>query len=283
MPYTVAVSFDEFLSRISLTGDHSTTANARRDRIVRLLKDDFEILKAFPTGSIVRRTALKSSDLDVIVALHYGQHVKGKTPTQVLSEVRDHLGGSARIVKKNGQAVSLYFATWPNVDVVPVKRVANDGTLDYYGVPDMETDSWLVSRPWRHDSSVSGLSLESRQRIRMIKTWNQAHSDYMESFHIETIALSAPPPTDDWPWDVFQFFDYAMKTIDSPLKHPRDAGDYVDDYLNAYSRAEVKTRLARACSLSRDAWHEVYPPRDNHRKSIETYRILFGDRFPAYG
>src|SRR5688572_2190486 len=123
MAYTVEAAFNEFYDAINLSGDHRSTANARKDALISLLSGKFDVLEAFGTGSIPRFTALKGrADVDVMVALHYGKHIKGKTPTQVLQDVREALAYKTT-VRKNGQAVTLYYDTWPNVDVVPVARV----------------------------------------------------------------------------------------------------------------------------------------------------------------
>jgi hypothetical protein len=112
MPYTVAVSFDKFRQDIEVSGTHRDTATRRRNSIVSLLKGDFEILDAFPSGSIPRYTAVRGyADLDVIVVLHYGKHIKGKKPSEVLKEVRDSLAQYRTNVRSNGQAVTLYFKT----------------------------------------------------------------------------------------------------------------------------------------------------------------------------
>jgi hypothetical protein len=286
VPYTVTVSFDRFIENISLTGDQGTTARTRRDRIVELLSDGFVISEAFPTGSLVRGTGLKGkSDVDVIVALHYGQHIKGKTPRRVLESVREHLSQyRAQLTKKNGQAVTLYFDTWPNVDIVPATQVTTaSGAVSHYEIPDMNRGIWLESNPKLHDGPMRQLSTQARQRIRMIKTWNEAHSAYLQSFHIDVMALATAAPTNDWPWDVFKSFEAAAAMIDGPLYHPTGASGRVDDYLNAVDRANVKTRLERARDLARDAWYAVYPPNDNQAEAIRIYRIIFGERFPAYG
>jgi len=82
MPYTVSASFERFIDNISLTGDHRDIATSRKDALVSLLENTFEIVDSFPTGSIPRYTALKgSADLDVMVVLGllalYGLHSIG--------------------------------------------------------------------------------------------------------------------------------------------------------------------------------------------------------------
>lgn len=158
MAYTVLTAFDVFYDTINLAGDHREVANARKDRVVSLLSNHFEILDAFGTGSIPRFTALKAdSDLDVMVVLHYGKHIQNRTPTDVLQNVRDALSEHRNQVRKNGQAVTLYYNTWPNVDIVPVSRsIDSSGNVTHYNVPDSNTGTWIESTPKTHTSDIRG-------------------------------------------------------------------------------------------------------------------------------
>jgi hypothetical protein len=195
MSYTVDASFEAFYDNINLSGDHREIANNRRDEIVRTLEKKYAIVEAFSSGSIPKYTALKKhADLDLIVALHYEKHIKGKTPTEVLQSVRNALSEWRTGARKNGQAVTLYYRTWPNVDIVPVSRVVNrDGTVFYYNVPDSNSDSWIASRPKKHADDIEQKSSKCgrnfRRIIKMIKHWNRIHGDYLQSYHIEVLAL----------------------------------------------------------------------------------------------
>lgn len=285
MPYTVPFSFDVFLDRISLTGNLRGTAQTRTNRIVELLGDGFQILAAEPIGSLPQGTALKGfADSDALVVLHYGKHIKGKSPARVLQDVRDHLSNyNARIVKKNGQAVTLYFKTWPNVDIVPAARIENSGTFCWYEIPDMTRGEWISSLPAGHDAAVRQLGRADRARIRMMKEWNRVHSGYLQSFHLETMALGADPANaGDWPWSVFSFFSTAHTLIQSPLMHPRSPYPVVDSYLDPTSRAEATKRIETAIDLSRDAWYACRI-KDDHESAIRRYMQIFGSRFPVYG
>jgi hypothetical protein len=287
MPYTVPVSFDRFVENISLTGDHKETANARKERIVSLLGNTFAILDAFSTGSIPRGTAIKGhADLDVMVVLHHGKHIKGKTPEQVLQDVRDSLGQYRTNVRKNGQAVTLHYESWPNVDIVPVSRVVNDdGSVRHYNVPDMNSGAWLSSRPRRHAAAIDAKATECGVRfkpmLRMIKQWNKGHSDLMESYHIEALALQVcSGALADYSWDVFNFFNEAVKLTQEPLAYD---GAYADDYLDYSTRQDVLKRLRTAADQTRAAWHLTYGSNSDHERAIELWRDVFKDRFPAYG
>jgi hypothetical protein len=287
MPYTVPFSFDKFVENISLTGDHHETADSRRKRVVSLLENTFTLLDAFPSGSIPRNTALNGhADLDVIVVLHWAKHVKNKSPEQLLQDVRDVLGEYRTNVRKNGQAVTLNYESWPNVDIVPVSRTINDdGSVNHYNVPDVNSCGWLESRPRKHSNQIESKATECGHRfrpvIRMIKQWNKEHSDVLESFHIEVLAIRIfAGDISDFPWAVFQFFDHAVGLTSSLLAYE---GGYADDYLDSYRRKEVIKQLETARDKARDAWYLTYNGRSQHQEAIEIWRQIFGERFPAYG
>lgn len=287
MPYTVEGAFTAFHDAINLKGDHRETANARRDRVQSLLASQFEILEAFASGSIPRFTALRGhSDVDVMVALHYGKHIKNKTPAAVLKSVRDALGAYRTNVRRNGQAVTLYYDTWPNVDVVPVSRVVDSNSkVTHYEVPNEVTGQWIPSNPKTHSdnieerSSICGQNF--RRIIKMMKAWNLAHGEYLQSYHIEVLALKIYSSNlDDTAWQIFQFFEKSRLLLETALIH---GNGLVDGYLDYADRQEVLKRFDTAIEKSRDAWYLTYGERSDHQTAIGIWRTVFGDQFPAYG
>lgn len=287
MPTTVASSFNTFYENINLGGNHRDTANSRRDNIVSKLSKDFEIVESFASGSIPKFTALKDhADLDVIVALHYGKHIKDKTPTEVLESVRKSLSEWKTGGRKNGQAVTLYYTTWPTVDVVPVSRVQDSvGNITHYIVPNSNTDTWIASRPKVHADDIEKRSTTCganfRRVIKMIKEWNRLHSRYLQSYHIEVLALKVfDSNLDDTGWQVFQFFDKARPLLNTSLWH--DLG-FADDYLSSNDRTEICKRFDTAIELSRSAWSLTYGTNNDPKAAITKWKQLFGERFPIYG
>lgn len=287
MPYTVAVSFDRFYDNINLGGDHRDIANTRRDDIVATLSKSFEILDSFSTGSIPKFTALKKhADLDVMVVLHYGKHIKNKTPTQVLQSIRDSLAEWRTGARRNGQAVTLHYKTWPNVDIVPVCEVTHsDGSFSHYNVPDSNTDSWIESRPKAFASAIEEKSVECgknfRRIIKMIKHWNRFHGDFLRSYHIEVLAVKVfNSNLDDTPWHIYKFFEDARAFLQGPLWY--DTG-IADDYLSWSDRLEIIKRFDKAIAKSRTAWWKTYDTNNDHKGSIELWQQIFGEDFPNYG
>ncbi len=287
MPYTVPVSFDKFRENIELTGNHRDIANKRKDDIISSLENDFTIIEAFTSGSIPRYTAVKGyADLDVIVVLHYGKHIENKKPSQILQNVRDTLAGYKTNVRKNGQAVTLHYKTWPNVDIVPVSRTTNnDGSVNYYSVPDMNNETWIQSRPRKHSTAMSDKNKVCgeffKRIVKMIKWWNHQHSSFLQSFHIEVIALKIfSGKLSDYPWNIFQYFDKAMELVKLSFWHE---GDYIDNYLDYNKRNEAVKRLETARDKARDAWYYTYGDSNDHEKAINLWRQIFGNKFPVYG
>jgi len=116
----------------------------------------------------------------------------------------------------------------------------------------------------------------------MVKWWNKAHSDYMQSYHIEVVALHAwSYEIDDLSWALTRWFDQAVELVQSPLFHDRGI---VDGYLTYNSRQELLKRLETAKTLAQSAWFATYGENDDHKTAITKWRQLFGGYpFPEYG
>jgi len=283
--YTVQSAFSGFYDTINLPGDHRETANKRKEHLIELLRNKFEVVDAFATGSIPKFTALKGhADLDIFLVLHFGKHCEKKLPSEVLKSVQQAISYKTT-VRRNGQAVSLSYATWPSVDIVPVFYSHNKGALTHYNVPDMNTETWIPSHPKNHAQSITDAASfygeNFRKIIKMVKAWNLAHSDYLQSYHIEVLALRVLTGNlSDLSWAVFSFFNEARALLTSPLWH--DKG-YVDNYLGAGDRYEILKRFDTAISIAREAWYQTHYPNNDHEAAIKRWKQLFGDKFPAYG
>lgn len=286
MPYTVLTSFDLFYDNINLAGDHRDTANRRKDDIISKLKKNFEIIDSFSTGSIPKFTALKQyADLDIFVVLK-SKHIQGKTPTQLLRDLRQSLAEWRTGARKNGQAVTLYYKTWPNVDIVPASQGFNgSGNFSHYNIPNSNTDSWLKSNPKIHTANIEAHSRTSgpnfRRIIKMVKHWNRIHGDYLQSYHIEALAIQALNNNlSDLTWSIFKFFEKSKELLQNYLWY--DNG-FADDYLDFSARQEVCSRFEVATDKSRRAWFLTYGSNNDHKSAIEIWRQIFGDKFPVYG
>lgn len=280
MPYLVSTSFDRLLESITVLTTQRNMAEARRVAVSALLAKSFDVVDAFSTGSIPRHTGLKGiSDIDAIAVLHFGKHIDGRSPRQLLESVRDALADyDARIVRKNGQAVTLYFKTWPNVDIVPAKLVTLNGVGRALYIADANRGEWIFTDPRADDNAMLAASVKTRQLVRIVKCWNRAHSQYMQSFDIQRTALAiwineVDSTEASWPWIVNSFFDKAVELTEPTTT--MSMGYELHDWV------ELRARLKRGKELALDAWHCAH--HKDFEGCIARCRMLFGDSFPAYG
>jgi hypothetical protein len=285
MAYTVQSAFNQFYDAINLPGDHRDTANIRKKHLIELLGGKFEIVDSFGMGSIPKFTALKGhADLDIFLVLHYTKHCMNKSPSEVLKSIREVLAYKTT-VRRNGQAVTLSYTTWPSVDIVPVYFTHKNGVITHYNVPDMNTETWIQSRPKEHADAIASASSNYgenfRKIIKMVKSWNLSHSNYLQSYHIEVLALrTINLETSDLSWSLLSFFKEARDLLIGPLWH--DLG-FVDNYLGIEDRYEIVKRFDTAIDLARTAWFCTHFPNKDHEAAIKCWKNLFGDKFPSYG
>ncbi|MBZ6229359.1 nucleotidyltransferase domain-containing protein [Streptomyces olivaceus] len=286
MAWTVAYAFDQFYSNINLPGDHRTLANTRKDWILRRIGSSLDVLDSFPMGSIPRFTALKGhADLDIMLVLNYGKHIKDKKPSSVLLNLKSALGSGAGSVRRNGQAVTMKFISWPDVDVVPAARYRkDDGKISHYEIPDMNREEWIETKPNLHSRQMLGASSARgsnfRRVVKMVKDWNRRQDVSIQSYHVEVIALKMQGVDwDDTGYAVYQWFQQAETSMQWLWHEGKD----VSEYLSLERALKVKSQVADARNKSLSAWYQTYGERDNHREAIRIWRSVFGNNFPTYG
>lgn len=280
MPY----AFDQFYAAINLPGDHRALANTRKDWIIRRIGTSLDVLNSFPMGSIPRFTALEAhADLDVILVLHFGKHIKDEKPSAVLSTVKAALGSGAGSVRRNGQAVTMRFESWPDVDVVPASRVTNDdGSISHYNIPDMNREEWIETKPNLHTRHMIDAASERganfRRVVKMMKDWNRRQDVSIQSYHLEVIALKMDAVDwDDTGWAIYQWFVTAESSLDWLWHEGKD----VSEYLSAPRALRVKNQIADTKNKAFTAWYKASI--EDNREAIRIWRSIFGNRFPTYG
>ncbi len=287
MAYTIPVSFDTFASNIEVSGYNREVAKGRENKVKSLLEDRFEILDIFSIGSLPKYTAVKNhADLDIFVVLHYSKHIKDREPSAVLLSVKNVLKDYAVSVRRNGQAVSLSFKTWPDVDIVPVYRNVNsDKTVNYYSVPNMHTERWIKSQPRLHASKMSkknnsdACGSKFKRVVKMAKWWNYENGGYLSSYHIETMALDTLfNEITDYNWTIYYLFKQIQEKVH---KNIHDGIAHISSDLTSAQKEAFDQRLSNAVRRLGEA--RDYITNGNNEKAIEKYRVVFGTNFPSYG
>jgi len=213
--------------------------------------------------------------------------VDGKKPSAVLKRIRDALADYSTSTRRNGQAVTLKFKSWPNVDIVPARRVSDPDTQEFlhYEIPNMHLEKWIKTTPKSHGSIIQerarACGPHFRQLVTMMKHWNRVkNAGRLQSFHIEAIAADTfSSAMNNHPWDVLQFLKAAQDRLSFHWYDGADASAYID----FTTRPKIQDAIGDAAVQARSAWAAGYNNPDSHEEAIRLWRAFFGRSFPNYG
>jgi hypothetical protein len=280
--HTLWSAFDQFVDRISVARIGADVLRSRPRGVIDFLQNSgFTIVNHFPSGSLSRGTAIRRhSDLDLMVVLHRRRHVDGKSPSELLHDAHAALAGYRQAtaqVRENGQAVTISYGSWPNVDLVPVYAAQDAHGLLYYNVPDAKLRLWRVSRPHTHARRVQRRIRADGPRflevIKLLKWWNKQNGELMHPYRIEVIALEAPMPFPrDYADGLLMWFDTAIAVLDGRLQ--------TAEAVPHQPRADLKDLLTAARATCRDT-QEHFRAGSNHQLAIEAWARFFGPSFPV--
>jgi len=112
----------------------------------------------------------------------------------------------------------------------------------------------------------------------MVKEWNSCHSQYLQSYHIEVLALNVfNTHISDLGLAIHTFFDSGLALLKSPLAYNDGVAD---EYLSRSDRAEAVKRFETAKTASLMGWY--YGTQGKDEDAIAEWKKLFCDKFPAY-
>lgn len=290
MALTVAKAFDEFGGKLEPTTTQKESIGSRLSNTKKYLSASFDASSNLPLaqasliGSASRGTIVRPlDDVDVLAEFSNANNMwqTYRYDSQAfLYRVRDALAGyKVEIVGARGQAVRLFYQSAPHVDIAPVFRYSDGG----FALPN-GSGGWLTTDPSVHNDFIDGkhaeLGYHLKPLVRKLKRWNNVHSKYLKSFHLEMLVASSFTRLGSDSREAAEvFFRHAQThlSVQDPAGHSGDLSSYltwanrqnvIGNLESAYDRA---TR-ARAAERSGD-----------HREAIRLWRIVFGDEFPTYG
>jgi len=192
--------------------------------------------------------------------------------------IRDAYNGYVtQQVGTRGQAVRVFYEGGGHVDVAPVFFKGDD----VYHLPD-GAGGWILTAPtvanaWFVERNAK-LSYHMAPMVRLIKSWNRAHSKHMRSFHLETVTGQAFSSLGSNYRDALhKFFLWAPSHLD--VFDPGGQGGSLSSYLTWSGRQELLTALASAekrAQLALDA-----EARGDHTEAKRLWRIILGSDFPV--
>lgn len=290
MATTTAKAFDEFKEKLLLTDSQKETVASRRSTTAGYLKDSFGSTSDLPLqttkliGSAGRSTIIRPlDDIDVLAIFTNKNNIFEKyryDSKAFLYRVRDALNDyQVQVVGARGQAVRLFYKSAPHVDIVPVFEYSTGG----YGLPN-GSGGWLTTDPDVHDDYMSRRNNELSSRlkplVRMLKRWNNQHSRYLKSFHLEVMAANVFTSLGGDSRDAcekFFLWGQSSLSVQDPAGHSGDLSVYLTSNNRQSAISNLKSaheRAAKANSAERSG---------DHAEAIRLWRIIFGEEFPSFG
>ncbi len=290
MATTILESFNKFKSNLEITSLQTSTVSTRQSYVRAAVAKELTVLSDFLTGSYSRSTLispLSKADIDIFVVLdasYFHNYSQGKNGGQaaLLDRLKKGLKKTypkTPNISRNGQAVTITFSDFI-VDVVPGFNRKGGGYL----IPNSEQQSWLSTDPKKH---VDLMSIANKAHggslvpvIKMLKSWNRNSGSFFHSFHLEVLALEVFKDIEipNYPLGCKHFFDKARARVAFKNLDPAGFGDDVGAYINV---EEAKKKLQLAFDRAEKA--EASAGKGNVSDAVDYWRLIFGDKFPAYG
>lgn len=287
MPTTIAEGFTKLKQNLEITTLQSATVSKRQQDVRAVVDKKLTVLDSFLTGSYMRSTMiapLSQADVDIFMVLH-PDYYKADGHAALLDKVKAALKEtySTSAISRNGQAVTITFTDF-KVDVVPAFKRKGGGYL----IPDSILKRWIATDPKTHISVWSAANKKHNDclvpLIKMIKAWNRAHSQLLHSFHLEAMILDILQNVKigDYPSGALYVFDKARTRVKTPVADPAGHGSNIGDYLNTREKMDaVVSRLETAYQRALAA--ELRAKMGKVKDAYDTWGLIFGDYYPAYG
>jgi hypothetical protein len=143
---------------------------------------------------------------------------------------------------------------------------------------------WLTTDPDFHADYLARRNQELSYRLkpltRMLKRWNNVHSKYFKSFHLEVMVAAVFTSLGGDSRDACEnFFQWGQThtSVQDPAGHSGDLSSYMTATKRENALANMESARQRAANAN------AAEGRGDHKEAIRLWRIVFGDEFPAYG
>ena len=289
MTLTTTQALSKFLEDITATQYQKNTLVPARKRTVdeRLFEkfpatSDMPYSKGVLMGSASKGTIIRPvDDVDVLAIFDNVNDAWSKyryDSKSFIYRIRDAYDGiSIQQVGTRGQAVRVFYDGGGHVDVAPV-FLRGDGV---YHLPD-GTGGWLLTAPmvantWYSDRNKA-LGFHLGPIVRLLKSWNRAHSKHFHSFHLETVAGVTFSSLGSNYRDALQkFFEWAPGHLST--NDPGGQGGDLSTYLTWTARQNLVQALGVAADRAKKA--NEAEARGDHAEAKRLWRIILGDSFPT--
>lgn len=286
MTTTISSSFQKFKENLEITGLQKNVVSVRQQKVRNVIERKLEVLDSFLTGSYMRSTMispLSEADVDIFVVLD-PKYYRLDGQVALLDRVKEALLATytkTPKISRNGQAITISFTDFV-VDVVPAFYRMGGGYL----IPDSVKKTWIETNPKTHvELMISENSKHDGDLVpiaKMIKGWNKNINQDFVSFYLELLAIKTfrNITISDFPSGIRYFFDKGREAIKYKVRDPAEYGGQINCLENCKNVLDAVNRFEIAYSRAMKA--EDYARKGYIEASINEWRKIFGDYFPAY-
>ncbi|MCP4308654.1 MAG: nucleotidyltransferase [bacterium] len=283
----VGDAFVNLKQGLEITDTEQQLAQNRRQAIYDHIDSNWDITRAFLTGSYGRHTKTKKlKDVDIFVEIDPSGSQAGlrhATPASVLADL------AAVLEKKYPNKVRVDVVACvvdfgadeiTSFEIVPAFARSKGG----FEIPDTTTGGWLATDPERHAEAATEKNAACDSKwvplVKMIKGINRENGEPINpSFLIEVMALAlVRTPFGRYQDEISGFLASAADQIQNDWPDPAGLGPAVNRSMNTDARSHAADHL-RAWQLTSEKAIDLEDG-GSDRAAVEKWRELFGSRMP---
>lgn len=289
MARTTAQAFDHFYDNYVVpTTSQRADVSSKKSTTEKYLSAAFPGTSTLPLkrvvliGSAKRGTHVQPvDDIDVLAEFTNKDDVFEQyrySSGAFLQRIRKALDAKTNIKKigARGQAVRLFYVNGAHVDIAPVFKWSGSG----FALPS-GTGDWITTDPECHATWFAGqkrsIGSNLEKVARYAKVWNQLHSSYLESFHLEVIVADIFASVGGDTREALKiFFNSAINHLD--VTDPAGHSGLLSSYLTPAARSQLRSRLNTAYNRAVSAIEAAN--QGDHEEAKRLWRIELGNQFP---
>jgi hypothetical protein len=291
---TTTEAFEKFRKNLELSDTEAKDAQRRRRDVRMCIRDEFDIIRDFLSGSYARHTKTKPlKDVDVLFVMGEQERWRrDKAPIDTLHAFKACLKktySDSDQVSVGRRSVSVEFEKPNYSDEHPGKILSIDAVPAFewdgvYEIPDKVTGTWIKTNPETHaeQATAKNKALDGFwiPLVKMLRGWNRASDKPIQpSFLVEVMAEGlVDAPFSNYANEVRNFFAAAAGRIGDNWPDPAGLGPPVSDQMTAELADAARTALQDAGRLA--ALAVRYEQTNNQGEALRTWRVIFGPYFP---
>lgn len=285
MATTILSAFEKLKQNLEITGLQKETVSTRQTNVRDVISSKVNILNSFLTGSYCRSTMispLSMADIDIFFVLD-SKYFKADNPESVLATLQKPLAEkytTTQSISKNGQAITIKFSDFI-VDAVPSFNRKDGGFL----IPDTKNKKWISTDPKKHEEYISKQNSSHEQKliplIKMMKGINRQHGSFLTSFYLELLVadILTNITISNYPSGVRYTLVEMIEKVKYTQKDPSGLGGHVQG-LTGLNPTQTSEKVKSLSVIAQNA--EAFEKNGKTRESVQEWKKLFGDFFPAY-